>query len=39
MTALTDLFGKPKAIIAMAHFPPMPGQPLHDAARWHPGHA
>jgi membrane complex biogenesis BtpA family protein len=24
------LFGKPKAIIAMAHFPPMPGQPLHD---------
>jgi membrane complex biogenesis BtpA family protein len=31
VTALTDLFGKPKAIIAMAHFPPMPGQPLHDA--------
>jgi hypothetical protein len=25
-----DLFGKPKAIIAMAHFPPMPGQPLFD---------
>ena len=25
------LFGKPKAIIAMAHFPPMPGQPLYDA--------
>jgi membrane complex biogenesis BtpA family protein len=24
------MFGKPKAIIAMAHFPPMPGQPLHD---------
>ena len=24
------LFGKPKAIIAMAHFAPMPGQPLHD---------
>jgi membrane complex biogenesis BtpA family protein len=24
------LFGKPKAIIAMAHFPPMPGQPLYD---------
>lgn len=23
------MFGKPKAIIAMAHFPPMPGQPLH----------
>jgi uncharacterized protein len=27
-----SLFGKPKAIIAMAHFPPMPGQPLHDEA-------
>jgi membrane complex biogenesis BtpA family protein len=26
-----DMFGKPKAVIAMAHFPPMPGQPLHDA--------
>ncbi len=25
-----NMFGKPKAIIAMAHFPPMPGQPLHD---------
>jgi uncharacterized protein len=24
------LFGKRKAVIAMAHFPPMPGQPLHD---------
>jgi membrane complex biogenesis BtpA family protein len=24
------MFGKPKAIIAMAHFPAMPGQPLHD---------
>ena len=32
MTVLTELFGKPKAIIAMAHFPPMPGQPLHDQA-------
>ncbi|MHB1738970.1 MAG: BtpA/SgcQ family protein [Actinomycetes bacterium] len=31
MTVLDELFGKPKAIIAMAHFPPMPGQPLHDA--------
>lgn len=30
MTAFDDIFGKPKAIIAMAHFPPMPGQPLHD---------
>lgn len=25
------MFGKPKAIIAMAHFQPMPGQPLFDA--------
>lgn len=32
MTVLDVLFGKPKAIIAMAHFPPMPGQPLHDSA-------
>jgi len=32
VTVFDDLFGKPKAIIAMAHFPPMPGQPLHDAA-------
>lgn len=30
MTVLDELFAKPKAIIAMAHFPPMPGQPLHD---------
>jgi membrane complex biogenesis BtpA family protein len=30
MTVIDELFGKPKAIIAMAHFPPMPGQPLHD---------
>ena len=33
MTAIDDLFGKSKAIIAMAHFPPMPGQPLHDATK------
>ncbi len=32
MTVFDDLFGKPKAIIAMAHFPPMPGQPLHDSS-------
>jgi membrane complex biogenesis BtpA family protein len=32
MTAIDELFGKPKALIAMAHFPPMPGQPLHDAS-------
>lgn len=31
MTVFDDLFGKPKAIIAMAHFPPLPGQPLHDS--------
>jgi uncharacterized protein len=31
MTVLSELFGKPKAVIAMAHFPPMPGQPLHDS--------
>jgi membrane complex biogenesis BtpA family protein len=31
VTVFDDLFGKPKAIIAMAHFPPMPGQPLHDS--------
>jgi uncharacterized protein len=30
MTVLAELFGKPKAIIAMAHFPALPGQPLHD---------
>lgn len=30
MTVCDELFGKPKAIVAMAHFPPMPGQPLHD---------
>jgi membrane complex biogenesis BtpA family protein len=33
MTVIDELFGKPKAIIAMAHFPPLPGQPLHDAER------
>ncbi len=29
MTVLQDLFGKRKVVIAMAHFPPLPGQPLH----------
>lgn len=29
-TALDDLFGKPKPVIAMAHFPPLPGTPLYD---------
>lgn len=32
MNVLQSLFGKPKAIIAMAHFPALPGQPLHDTA-------
>lgn len=32
MTVIDDLFGKSRAIIAMAHFPAMPGQPLHDSA-------
>ena len=31
MTVIDELFGKPKALIAMAHFPAMPGQPLYDA--------
>lgn len=31
MTVMKELFGKPKAVIAMAHFPPTPGQPLYDA--------
>jgi hypothetical protein len=26
-----ELFGKPKAIIGMVHFPPLPGQPLYDS--------
>ena len=30
MTTFDQLFGKPKALIAMAHFPAMPGQPLYD---------
>ncbi|RBQ20104.1 SgcQ protein [Spongiactinospora rosea] len=30
MTLFQEMFGKRKAIIAMAHFPPLPGQPLHD---------
>lgn len=32
MNAIEQLFGKSRAIIAMAHFPPLPGQPEHDAA-------
>ena len=30
MNVLETLFHKPKAIIAMAHFPALPGQPLYD---------
>jgi membrane complex biogenesis BtpA family protein len=30
MTAIDELFGKPKAIIAMAHLPALPGYPLYD---------
>jgi membrane complex biogenesis BtpA family protein len=30
VNVLQELFGRPKAIIAMAHFPAMPGQPLWD---------
>lgn len=30
MTVVQALFGKPKAIVAMVHFPPLPGQPLYD---------
>jgi membrane complex biogenesis BtpA family protein len=29
-TLLIDLFGKDKPVIAMAHFPPLPGTPLYD---------
>jgi hypothetical protein len=32
MNVFEELFGKPQAIIAMVHFPPMPGQPLYDTA-------
>lgn len=32
MNILETLFAKPKAIIAMAHLPALPGQPLHDAS-------
>lgn len=28
---LTELTGKPKPVIGMAHFPPLPGSPLYDA--------
>jgi uncharacterized protein len=30
MGMMQEVFGKPKAIIAMVHFPPLPGQPLYD---------
>lgn len=33
MNTIAAMFGKPKAIIAMAHLPALPGQPLYDAER------
>lgn len=30
MTVITELFGKQKALIAMAHLPALPGYPLYD---------
>lgn len=30
MALMQELFGRQKAIIAMVHFPPLPGQPLYD---------
>lgn len=32
MNAIEEIFHKHHALIGMAHFPPLPGQPLHDAA-------
>lgn len=32
MGVTQELFGKPKALIGMVHFPPLPGQPLYDAS-------
>lgn len=32
-TMLKDLFGVDRPVIAMAHFPPLPGTPLHDESR------
>ncbi len=32
MTVIKEIFGTDKAIIAMAHFPPLPGQPQYDSA-------
>ncbi len=29
--SLKELFGKEKPVIAMSHFPPLPGTPLHDS--------
>lgn len=33
MNAFHQIFGRRKPIIAMAHLPPLPGTPLHDADR------
>jgi membrane complex biogenesis BtpA family protein len=32
VNVIQELFGKPRAVIAMAHFPPLPGQPLYDSS-------
>lgn len=31
VTAVDDLFGRSKAVVAMAHLPALPGQPLHTS--------
>ena len=31
--ALKELFGIEKPVIAMSHFPPLPGTPLYDASK------
>lgn len=33
MSLLDELFGTKKPVIAMVHFPPLPGTPLYDASR------
>ncbi len=32
MALLQELFGTAKPVIAMAHYPPLPGTPLYDEA-------
>jgi len=33
LSVIQEIFGRDKAIIAMAHFPPLPGQPRYDASK------